>query len=396
MEVLPPPITFSQMKTMLAEDEKQLKETGKTENPYLDEWRTILAQSQDYKDDDFVSYDYRNYEGLGDNVYIWFGGTPYLDSTYFKLPRVSNADDLTNNSSDVPITMQYVVYQLFDHYEMPVQYGEVLEDDHDVVLSKNAAELMRKGLQVSSVEDLIGMKIDIQLDQYSPYEKYGQDFLSKSEVAATLTIKGIAYNGNEDNQFQTYQVFMKEGAWDKILADFYRMDDKNFMYDGLELIMADDANIPATISDVQTLLDSKESHFLTKKDSGIMEHKEAYQNASTFYMLALLLGSGLLLLYISYDIIKYRRDKKEQALLERYGYRVFLTTLLKLLFVFLIVLIIQGILLSPISSILNGIANSLAYAYLINHQFSMYLWSFMISIFCITSIEIIFTMIKRK
>lgn len=119
------------------------------------------------------------------------------------------------------------------------------------------------------------------------------------------------------------------------------------------------------------MLESKESHFVTKSGNQIVE--EDYQN---LYVILIFVGalciSIIATLFIIHIILK-NREEKETRILLHYGYKCYLIKFIQIGFIFLLVGSIQLIFLPQICQSLNTFASSLGFQYVIDNDIKRYL-----------------------
>lgn len=272
------------------------------------------------------------------------------------------------------------LYQIFDHSKLPVQYGRWMEQDDEIVVPYDVAVQIQKVEAMSSPEEVLGITCSASLPRRTGNEIGGT---YESQKVASFTIVGITYYGNDSESL----IFLREGAWDKLRAAFYGFqEDVNYQY--VDFIIDAKTDSQTIIERLDELLDSSESHFVTKATSSSVE--EEYQNTVVFYVFIISICICMVAILIISHLVVRKREKKESALLRWYGYHPFLIALLRVLCIFLVVGIIQVLFFPTISKILNQLASSLGFDSMLNQDIGRYLVSLGISLIIVLLIEFAF------
>ena len=275
-------------------------------------------------------------------------------------------------------------FQIFDGKELPLQYGTWMKKDNEMVVPYNVALELAEIRDCYSVQDLIGMEFTFSL-----LKRKSRFDISEPYDVCTFQLTGISYYGNEDQNY----FFVKEGVWDRIRSDFYEFEDHvNYQY--IDFIVDDQKDSNKVANEIDQLLESKESHFVTKSGNQIVE--EDYQN---LYVILIFVGalciSIIATLFIIHIILK-NREEKETRILLHYGYKCYLIKFIQIGFIFLLVGSIQLIFLPQICQSLNTFASSLGFQYVIDNDIKRYLTAWISSFFMILLIEFIFLKIQRN
>ena len=327
-----------------------------------------MTEEERKNPDQFYITDSRNQKKINNQI------TVYSDDSYLVFDPVSSSDTKTS------------LYQIFNGRELPVRYGRWMEQDHEIVVPYNVAQKIQRKEQMLSVEEVLGITCFVSMPKHTSSSFAGEDEILD---VTTFTIVGITYYGSDTEN----QVFLREGVWDKLSAEFYGFqDDVNYQY--IDFIVADQAESDKTAKEIDELLDSTESHFVTKSSSASVE--EDYQNTTVFYAFIVSICVAMVAILIISHLVIRKRERKEVALLRWYGYHPLLVTLVRVLFIFLIVGIIQVLFLPTISETLNQFASSLGFDSMLNQDVSRYLVSSGSSLLIVLLIELAFQRKQKR
>ena len=255
-----------------------------------------------------------------------------------------------------------------------------MEQDDEIVVPYDVAVQIQKVEAMSSPEEVLGITCSASLPRRTGNEIGGT---YESQKVASFTIVGITYYGNDSESL----IFLREGAWDKLRAAFYGFqEDVNYQY--VDFIIDAKTDSQTIIERLDELLDSSESHFVTKATSSSVE--EEYQNTVVFYVFIISICICMVAILIISHLVVRKREKKESALLRWYGYHPFLIAFMRVLFIFLVVGIIQVLFFPTISKILNQFASSLGFDSMLNQDIGRYFVSLGISLIIVLLIEFAF------
>lgn len=366
-----PRIYYDQIVDLVKQADVEVAETGRSYTDfelYMKGALESMTEEERKNPDQFYITDSRNQKKINNQI------TVYSDDSYLVFDPVSSSDTKTS------------LYQIFNGRELPVRYGRWMEQDHEIVVPYNVAQKIQRKEQMLSVEEVLGITCFVSMPKHTSSSFAGEDEILD---VTTFTIVGITYYGSDTEN----QVFLREGVWDKLSAEFYGFqDDVNYQY--IDFIVADQAESDKTAKEIDELLDSTESHFVTKSSSASVE--EDYQNTTVFYAFIVNICVAMVAILIISHLVIRKRERKEVALLKWYGYHPLLITLVRVLFIFLIVGIIQVLFLPTISETLNQFASSLGFDSMLNQDVSRYLVSSGISLLIVLLIELAFQRKQKR
>lgn len=374
-----PELNIDEAREYVKKAKQELEETGNTR--YAD-YEYVANQieriDQTYPNDDFsreytVVSDFSKYAGFK-RIQEEEGNLQYLKpySWNFKIQDVD---------------MELVPYQMFEGYDFEMKYGKPMKDDKEVILSCTAAEELARQLSLSSIEELVGKEYMLQLENIK--KTYETGYIDYAPVM-TITVSGIFYEGNENE----YQVYFKEGCFDKIFESWNEINPNYLQYQYLAFLVDEEADIKKVNEQINQLLEMKDSSFI--QSSYLIEKEEDYQNSMNFYVFSFFTFIGLVALYCVMKMMYRKRNEKENEFFAVYNYHPFMILLLQLIMIFLLVGSILYLLLPSLCHYLNDFANSLQYMAIVKYDMSRYLISFTTALVILIMIEGVYYAIGIK
>lgn len=359
-----PRIYYDRIIELVKQADSEVEKTGRSYTEYelyLKKYVDSMSEEEKRNASQYYTTDFRNQERINNHTEV------YLEDEFLRFAPFSSGE-------------QVAFYQIFDQYQLPIRYGRWMESDQEIVVPYNVAVQMQELNNLSSPEEIIGQSYPVYLPKNTIGVPSNEEKIKK---VCSFTVVGITYYGHEDEK----QIFLREGIWDRLRSDFYEFQD-DVQYQYVDFIVDETAKAEEVAGRIDSLLESEESHFVTKSGSQII--KEDYQNASIFRIFVWLLCMGMVIFLIISHIVIRKREKKEAALMRIYGYRPILITLWKVFGIFAVVGILQILCLPFISETLNTFASSLGFEYMLNKDVRGYLFAWSISLILVLLIELFF------
>lgn len=359
-----PRIYYDRIIELVKQADSEVEKTGRSYTEYelyLKKYVDSMSEEEKRNASQYYTTDFRNQERINNHTEV------YLEDEFLRFAPFSSGE-------------QVAFYQIFDQYQLPIRYGRWMESDQEIVVPYNVAVQMQELNNLSSPEEIIGQSYPVYLPKNTIGVPSNEEKIKK---VCSFTVVGITYYGHEDEK----QIFLREGIWDRLRSDFYEFQD-DVQYQYVDFIVDETAKAEEIAGRIDSLLESEESHFVTKSGSQII--KEDYQNASIFRIFVWLLCMGMVIFLIISHIVIRKREKKEAALMRIYGYRPILITLWKVFGIFAVVGILQILCLPFISETLNTFASSLGFEYMLNKDVRGYLFAWSISLILVLLIELFF------
>lgn len=359
-----PRIYYDRIIELVKQADSEVEKTGRSYTEYelyLKKYVDSMSEEEKRNASQYYTTDFRNQERINNHTEV------YLEDEFLRFAPFSSGE-------------QVAFYQIFDQYQLPIRYGRWMESDQEIVVPYNVAVQMQELNNLSSPEEIIGQSYPVYLPKNTIGVPSNEDKIKK---VCSFTVVGITYYGHEDEK----QIFLREGIWDRLRSDFYEFQD-DVQYQYVDFIVDETAKAEEVAGRIDSLLESEESHFVTKSGSQII--KEDYQNASIFRIFVWLLCMGMVIFLIISHIVIRKREKKEAVLMRIYGYRPILITLWKVFGIFAVVGILQILCLPYISETLNTFASSLGFEYMLNKDVRGYLFAWSISLILVLLIELFF------
>lgn len=368
-----PALNIEGARELIQKAEQEMRETGKTRYSNYEYLKKEVERiDARYPQDDFsrdivIGWDYHYYSG--------FKSYSSEEKQGIYMPLTDWDFHIQN------INISIKPYQIFDRFDVPLAYGQMMSDDNEVILAYNTAEIISKKLGLSSIEDLIGKEYEISIEESQEYNATNQLIYVPIQ---NIKISGILYEGNNNE----YQAYFKEGVYDSIYENYYGMVSEYLQYQFIDFLIDEESDAQSVCEEINQLLDSKESHFMASSEViKSLENREEYQNSSRFYMYMVIIFIALILLYAVLIGIHFTRNKKETKLLQTYGYKALIMRMYQNLVLFIITGIIEALMLPLLCQIINNFAHKLHYATVVSYQLLPYILSFVLAFLCSILVE---------
>lgn len=351
--------TVDEVKKMVEDGQKKYDETGQ-----------IPFEDFEYYKNELGYYNYTYPNGNWPKEPIVINYTYYRAFSRNDEGYVINGDG-ENNIIYLSDKKDYALipYQLFDVKKIALKAGKYPVNDNEIIINNDVAQELKDYFGLSDIDELIGQ-------EYPYYYKY------INKIIANLKIVGISYNENDNEN----QVFFREGAFSRIDEEYFDTDQEKIKYQFLNFIVDDGVDSQKVVEELDSILESKESHFVLYNESNMVEQSE-YQNPLYFYLFVGALFVGIIIIYILIQGIHKQRTIKEMIIQRRYGYNSLIIIVIETAIMMMIGGVIQMLSLTYLCNWLNQLANSLNYAIAIDYNYFVYLFSFVIAVIVVMAIE---------
>lgn len=351
--------TVDEVKKMVEDGQKKYDETGQ-----------IPFEDFEYYKNELGYYNYTYPNGNWPKEPIVINYTYYRAFSRNDEGYVINGDG-ENNIIYLSDKKDYALipYQLFDVKKIALKAGKYPVNDNEIIINNDVAQELKDYFGLSDIDELIGQ-------EYPYYYKY------INKIIANLKIVGISYNENDNEN----QVFFREGAFSRIDEEYFDTDQEKIKYQFLNFIIDENADVKKIVEELDSILESKDSHFVLYNESNMVEQSE-YQNPLYFYLFVGALFVGIIIIYILIQGIHKQRTIKEMIIQRRYGYNSLIIIVIETAIMMMIGGVIQMLSLTYLCNWLNQLANSLNYAIAIDYNYFVYLFSFAIAVIVVMAIE---------
>lgn len=351
--------TVDEVKKMVEDGQKKYDETGQ-----------IPFEDFEYYKNELGYYNYTYPNGNWPKEPIVINYTYYRAFSRNDEGYVINGDG-ENNIIYLSDKKDYALipYQLFDVKKIALKAGKYPVNDNEIIINNDVAQELKDYFGLSDIDELIGQ-------EYPYYYKY------INKIIANLKIVGISYNENDNEN----QVFFREGAFSRIDEEYFDTDQEKIKYQFLNFIIDENADVKKIVEELDSILESKDSHFVLYNESNMVEQSE-YQNPLYFYLFVGALFVGIIIIYILIQGIHKQRTIKEMIIQRRYGYNSLIVIVIETAIMMMIGGVIQMLSLTYLCNWLNQLANSLNYAIAIDYNYFVYLFSFVIAVIVVMAIE---------
>lgn len=348
-----PEMTITDIQEAVKEGERIYQETGQIPYEQYNDFLRILKELKishpqgDFPKDFILTSDFRNYEGFKDN----------------NMDNIPMSDLLKLGSKNA---IKIVPYQLYTGYELPLKYGKIPTQEHEVVLSMNTANLLLKEYQFTEYSQLINFEVPLSIDK----------------LDRKVKISGISYYENKNEN----QVYFQEGQVDQYVETEYEMKPDKLKYVYVYFLTDPQYDTQEVAQNINKIVKSQESQFVSHNDSFLVETQD-YQNPMYFYILSGLVCIGLFVIEVSMILMNQKRHMKEEKLLRHYGYSSILILLSQCIILFMVAVLMQIFMLPYLCEIMNRFVNSLGFISFVEYDFIKYFVSVMISVLIYILIE---------
>lgn len=349
-----PEMTIDDIKEAVIEGDRIYQETGEVPFADYDDFCRILDQANsshpngDFPKDFVLTFDFRNYEGFKDNS---FSNAPAFD--IFKIGNKKNTE--------------VVSYQLYDRYEISLQYGYKPVHNNEIIVSLEVAAALTKEYQLDSYKQLIGKEM--------PFSYFGGE-------ETKVQISGISYTENKNEN----QIYFKEGALDEWIEEAYQMIPDKLKYIYVYFLIDPQYNAEKVANDINKTIVGRESSFIPYNNSFLTESQE-YQNPAYFYLFSSLVCIGLLIIEVGMILACRKRYIKEEKVMRSYGYSPIFYIFGYLILLFVTVIGLQMLMLPYLCQIFNQFVNTLGFASFVEYNIFNYLLSTSVALIFIVIIE---------
>lgn len=276
--------------------------------------------------------------------------TPYLLPSSFD----SNINWINYMGNDYLSYPKYLV-QCFDivngYSELPLLCGSYPEGEN-VLLSKNAADLLMELDGYSSYEEMVGKTVKLALQGYQ------NNYYTMIEGQAPIDIIEVTISGvsSVENDYTT-MVFFNNGFGNNPIYNHYVVNKDNVKMDYVRFILKPGCDYSAISEKISQYFNKTNVDITVFQGKGLGKDKEFYQSPAGLIIYGfIVLGIIGVMLVIS-TFFKKRRLKKEKNIMNIYGYSPIKESILRYVLLMVISLILVLILASPIATMINNFAS---------------------------------------
>lgn len=262
--------------------------------------------------------------------------------------------------------------------KLELQLGEVAKNDNEIVICANVAEDLCRQYQLSSLEEVLNMSLNLRVD---------------NQYSLEVTITGITYQENQNENI----IFFKDGVFTSYLIDCYQMNKSQLKYLYIYFLTDGSVNEQNVSNDINQLLGSQNSEFIRFTDSLLNANAIQYKDYSlVFYFIIVFIILILVVSEIFVLFMNQRKYEKELKLMIHYDlpYRFYLV--FPLLLIFGLISLIYTVLYSKVCQYINLLANHYGFHELIKNDLFVLILSLVLSILAIFIIEVIFYVSKAR
>lgn len=312
-----------------------------------------------------------------------------IDGLYvYMMPEVPflqlDKDNITNYHA--------LVYQIPEGREIELFCGKLPTEDNEIVVDYNFAQELCNIYQKKTIKDLIGTKVDF-------YNSMGYEEVGYEDPTWNYKIVGVSSTEN----IYEYQIFVKDNSYMDSMVENYGIAKEDWYFNEVNFFVDPTSQIDQVESEINNMYKGNESHFEKKLYDEVNWYnlKRVMRNSgntkelvdTTFFVQSSIVISVLIfILYNLIELISIKRIKKENRLMNRYGYSSLSIGILRKTFYILMTMILCLLLGSMICELMNYIF-SIIYK---NYEIRSILMNFdLLSIFIIVLVAYIVLIIQE-
>ena len=289
-----------------------------------------------------------------DGLYIyWSPEVPYIQL---------NHDDANKN-------YYTLVYQIPSGREVELLYGRQPTKDNEIVVDYSLAEVLCSLYQKKTPEDLLNQNISFFNDML--YEDVGVE-----NPEWNFKVVGVTPN----DSIYEYQIFIKDDAWMNSLVSTYDIEEDQWYFNEVNFFVDPTSDLDAVETKIDECYQGNESHFEKKiydeinwyNLKRVLGHFDESKDIldTTFILQGSIAGAILIFaLYTIIECLSFKRMKKENLLLNRYGYSSLKIGLMKKVLYMLLAAVLCFVLGSLICSLMNNLFEVLYQGYDLRNAF---------------------------
>lgn len=254
-------------------------------------------------------------------------------------------------------TTRATVYEMRSFSDLPLLLGSVPEKDHEILISRDYANLILENLGLSNIQELIGKQIDFYA--YVSDQRYS----NASDYHLKLTISGITSYTNQAE----YQMFLCENVYDHWRVEKYKMNKDEMRYEYLNFILDPKTNFEKTIEKINQSYPQSFSHFEQGMFVPDMNADDTlYERPRNLLLISFLCFLCIFILECIIENMKYKQKYKENNILKCLDYKVMLCKILEEFYLLGMTLCILLCTMQPICVGLNTLSSHLGYGDMIS------------------------------
>ena len=209
-----------------------------------------------------------------------------------------------------------------DHEELPLMYGSYPEEENEVLLSRNVADMLMEMEEYKSYEEMIGqvMKLGLQgvkniywrspeIIGYQPNEIPLADLLE-------VKISGIS---SVENDYMN-MVFFNNGYGNNPVLRHFVVDDSELYFYYVRFLLEPGSDYEAVAEKINKSLYKDSASITVFQGKGLGNDVVFYRSPSSFMIYGAVILILLLGILIVFYLFKRKRMRKESEIMRTYGY----------------------------------------------------------------------------
>ena len=300
--------------------------------------------------------------------------------------------------------------------DFPLVYGQVPQNENEVMIDANVAEILLELYGLEDMSELVGMKVypsvyskysEYKLKSLGVYANYDNDdtasmsisfwyqydsdddlnftYIDDTDIEFLNYMKEHISDGLDDyNDYLPFEVFpyeisaitsikneelnmiFKTESEDQIF-DFYVKDADKLKFEYVNFILRPGSDYEANLEMISDYFDFEGTEFDIQSRL-IKEEDYAFKDLTSFLPYIIVIISVMVLALIVYRLFDIKVIKKEKHFIKANNYHFYLGILLKGIVMTIISLVLAIIFIYPLGQVLNDLGHSLGYANIISYD----------------------------
>ena len=298
--------------------------------------------------------------------------------------------------------------------DFPLVYGQMPQNENEVMIDANVAEILLELYGLEDMSELVGMKVypsvyskysyykqmlfyskdyydDYVINESYDWQAYDSDFaldfiyFDDTDIEFLNYMKEHIGAGLDDyNDYLPFEVFpyeisgitsikneelnmiFKTESEDQIF-DFYVKDADKLKFEYVNFILRPGSDYEANLEMISDYFDFEGTEFDIQSHL-IKEEDYAFKDLSSFLPYIIVIITVMVLALVVYRLFDIKVIKKEKYFIKANNYHFYLGILLKGLVMTIISLVLAIIFIYPLGQVLNDLGHSLGYANIISYD----------------------------
>ena len=313
--------------------------------------------SKQYQQDMELDYARRQYDIQAYHTFTYNEIT--LANSPFETPFMMRKDFQPYENWLEYLTGEYMSYsdylvQVFDlvngYEDLSLICGSYPAED-EVILSKNAADMLMELDGYHSYEEMIGQTMKLGIDGYL------NEYYSEIEGVAPIDTLDVTISGvsSVENDFATL-IFFNSGYGNNPIFDHYVVNKDALKFQYVRFLLKPGSDYEVIAQEIQTFFSKENVDIIQFQGKGLGKDQAFYQSPASFMIYGLVILLIIFIMMLMSEIFKRRRVMKEKMILHTYGYSIIQESFIRYGMILGVSCILVLLSVNPISTLINDFA----------------------------------------